>query len=189
MSARTKGIVLAVLQILIVLSLGAKLLYDRSTRPRVWVLAQVYDPDLPMRGRYISQQLRMPAEGFDHPPERPAKYQYGWVRPGFWAYYQIRDGKLIASATGDAGSSGGWVTVDQSTPPQATAGEPVLLFIPDDAKIPRAETRRRNVGGSLSTEKRPAAPHSPRHQEKRRPDAAPFQLERLIDQNRHRILA
>lgn len=136
MSARTKGIVLAVLQILIVLSLGAKLLYDRSTRPRVWVLAQVYDPDLPMRGRYISQQLRMPAEGFDHPPERPAKYQYGWVRPGFWAYYQIRDGKLIASATGDAGSSGGWVTVDQSTPPQATAGEPVLLFIPDDAKIP-----------------------------------------------------
>ena len=34
MTAVTKGIVLAVIQLAIVLSLGGKLLYDRATRPR-----------------------------------------------------------------------------------------------------------------------------------------------------------
>jgi hypothetical protein len=32
-----KGIILAVIHVAIVCSLGAKLLYDRATRPRIWV--------------------------------------------------------------------------------------------------------------------------------------------------------
>jgi len=48
---------------LIVSSLGAKLLYDRSHRPRVWVRVANYDPDLPIRGRYLNLNLEVPTEG------------------------------------------------------------------------------------------------------------------------------
>jgi hypothetical protein len=52
-----KGIVLAALQCSLVLSLTGKLFYDRATRPRVWVKTAPYDPNLPIRGRYLSLQL------------------------------------------------------------------------------------------------------------------------------------
>jgi hypothetical protein len=41
MSASRKGLLLAALQLALVLSLGGKLLFDRMTRPRVWVLAAI----------------------------------------------------------------------------------------------------------------------------------------------------
>lgn len=59
-----KGWLLAVLQVAIVCSLGAKLLYDRAYRPRVWIKVAPVDPDLPVRGRYLSLNLEVPAEGF-----------------------------------------------------------------------------------------------------------------------------
>ena len=49
-----KGVVIAAIHVGLVASLGAKLLYDRWTRPRVWTLAVPYDPELPIRGRYVS---------------------------------------------------------------------------------------------------------------------------------------
>ena len=45
----TKAIIVAMIQVLIVCSLGAKLLYDRSTRPQVWFKTARYDPNLPIR--------------------------------------------------------------------------------------------------------------------------------------------
>jgi hypothetical protein len=47
----TKAIAVALIQILIVSSLGAKLLYDRRTRPQAWFRTARYDPNLPIRGR------------------------------------------------------------------------------------------------------------------------------------------
>jgi len=52
-----KGAVIAAVQVALVASLGAKLLYDRATRPRVWALTTSYDPNLPVRGRYVSLQI------------------------------------------------------------------------------------------------------------------------------------
>ena len=63
-----KGVVLACVHVGIVASLGAKLLYDRATRPRVWALAAPYDPDLPIRGRYVSLQIVVQPQGLK-PPE------------------------------------------------------------------------------------------------------------------------
>ncbi len=57
MTPLSKGLVIAVVQVSLVASLGAKLLYDRATLPRVWVRAAPYDPNLPIRGRYVSLQL------------------------------------------------------------------------------------------------------------------------------------
>ncbi len=59
MKPLTKGIAVALIQVLIVCSLGAKLLYDRRTRPQGWFRAQRYDPNLPIRGRYLSLQIEV----------------------------------------------------------------------------------------------------------------------------------
>jgi len=57
MTAGMKGAILGAVQVAMVLSLGGKLLIDRSTLPRVWVKAAPYDPILPIRGRYVSLRL------------------------------------------------------------------------------------------------------------------------------------
>jgi hypothetical protein len=45
------------IQLAIVSTVAAKYLYQRWTCPRVWTRTLAYDPDLPMRGRYLSVQL------------------------------------------------------------------------------------------------------------------------------------
>ena len=62
MSPSRKGIILAVLQLAIVVSLGAKYAIDRGRFPRVWAQTAAYDPDLPIRGRYLSVRVRVDAD-------------------------------------------------------------------------------------------------------------------------------
>ena len=57
MSPRLRGFVLAAVHVLLISSLGGKLLLDRATRPRVWMVAAPYDPSLPIRGRYVRLRL------------------------------------------------------------------------------------------------------------------------------------
>ena len=51
------SIALLLIQVAIVSSVAAKYLYQRWTCPRVWVRTVAFDPQLPMRGRYLSLQL------------------------------------------------------------------------------------------------------------------------------------
>ena len=51
------SIVLLLIQLALVSSVAAKYLYQRSTCPRVWTRALAYDPEMVMRGRYLSLQL------------------------------------------------------------------------------------------------------------------------------------
>jgi hypothetical protein len=57
MTLTRKGLILAAFQCLLALSLSGKLLYDRSTCPRVWVKTAQWDPNLPIRGRYLALRL------------------------------------------------------------------------------------------------------------------------------------
>lgn len=59
-----KGLLLAAFHIAIVSTLGAKLVYDRAHRPRIWIKSAIYDPDLPIRGKYLALSFEVPAEGF-----------------------------------------------------------------------------------------------------------------------------
>lgn len=64
MTPRVRGVVLALVQVGLIASLGGKLLVDRARYPRVWARAEPYDPDLPIRGRYVSLRLvKDPAAG------------------------------------------------------------------------------------------------------------------------------
>jgi hypothetical protein len=76
MKGWSKGLVVAVLHVGLVLSLGAKLLYDRATRPRVWALAAPHDPNLPLRGRYVSLELVVEPRGIAESTAGP-----GWQPP------------------------------------------------------------------------------------------------------------
>lgn len=51
------SIALLVIQLAIVSSIAAKYLYQRWSCPRVWTRTAAYDPELVMRGRYLSVQL------------------------------------------------------------------------------------------------------------------------------------
>ena len=51
------SIALLVIQLALVSLIAAKYLYQRWTCPRVWTRTVVYDPELVMRGRYLSEQL------------------------------------------------------------------------------------------------------------------------------------
>jgi hypothetical protein len=132
-----KGLILGAVQILLVASLGAKLLYDRKTRPRVWVQAQAFDPELPIRGRYLAETLIVPAEGSFHKPDRNDTPKDALL--SFFydeARLEIRNGQLVAvPATDNRGQS---VTLHQNPDGTATATlqEPVLFFIPDSTNFP-----------------------------------------------------
>jgi hypothetical protein len=130
-----KGLLLASIQFVLVLSLGGKLLYDRMTRPRVWVLSQLYDPNLPIRGRYLSQQLRMPAEGFIY-SDWTQQYSTEWYLNRHWAYLEIRNGQLIAKNEGSG--PGEWIFLhkDNDGTLVALSEESVLFFVPDNADLP-----------------------------------------------------
>jgi hypothetical protein len=103
MNSVQKGIILGALQCAIALSLTGKLLYDRATCPRIWVKTQRYDPNLPIRGRYLSLML-VPDAGapyYDRTsnqqvmffvPEHPAEFESFTFRrnaPELWAEVTI----------------------------------------------------------------------------------------------------
>lgn len=87
-----KGVAIAVVQVGLVASLGAKLLYDRATRPRVWALAAPYDPNLPIRGRYVSLRLVVEPRGIQE-----TKPGLGW-QPSQSVVLRAEDSRLVAEA-------------------------------------------------------------------------------------------
>jgi hypothetical protein len=130
MTAIAKGAVLGAVQVAMVLSLGAKLLIDRATMPRVWVKTAPYDPNLPIRGRYVSLSLTAEAQGFI-----PAMVESFSIVP---AMLSVEDGKLIARPIDD--SSFELVNLHANAP-TATLSEPVAYFIPEHANDPSRRPR------------------------------------------------
>jgi hypothetical protein len=51
------SVVLLIVQLALVSCIAVKYLYQRSECPRVWTRTAAYDPELVMRGRYLSLQL------------------------------------------------------------------------------------------------------------------------------------
>jgi hypothetical protein len=148
MKPLTKGAVVALIQVLIVCSLGAKLLYDRRTRPQAWFLTQRYDPNLPIRGRYLSLQVEV------KDPRSPEQIQQKFASElqiyknqrynTFYGFGQecgsigLRGGSPVAefddSPFCDNLSFQRWNS--SNGPTVLRVMEPVLFFIPDTAKDP-----------------------------------------------------
>jgi hypothetical protein len=134
-----KGIAVALIQVLIVLSVGAKLLYDRKTRPRVWVRTGQVDPDLPIRGRYFTLTLEVHSSDFQRDPQNPhiIKTQQGYD-PGY-VELAVENGKLVAHRTDNPTSMtiNSWGQPTNRGDDVFVLSSPVVFFIPEHAELPR----------------------------------------------------
>jgi len=125
-----KGLILGAVQVAMVLSVGAKLVLDRASLPRVWVRTAPYDPNLPIRGRYVSLSVDVEARGFG------SGVLYGSSR------LSVENGKLIATRDDD-----GNVMISIAAG-RARLSEPVAFFIPEHVPDPS----RRSAGEELWVE-------------------------------------
>jgi len=157
-----KGLLIAALHLALVSSLAAKYEYDRATRPRVWVRTTNYDPDLPIRGRYMSLQLHIEAPGlFEDKPlieerfsvPQPAKSspcdtqneksaeqkkRYRWERQEKQVRLEVENGHLVAKADPKGNMAAIW-SRDSEGRATIAVSEPVLFFIPEHTLLPRLE--------------------------------------------------
>jgi hypothetical protein len=116
MTPLTKGLILCAVQTAMVLSIGGKMLLDRATLPRIWVRTMPYDPNEPIRGRYVSLTINAEARGFS----QGSVYDQ--------AKYSVEDGKLVARP---ASMDGTGTTVTNGVSPVRIA-----YFIPEHVPDP-----------------------------------------------------
>jgi len=137
MNSITKALVVALLHLAIVLSLGGKLLYDRAYRPRIWVRTGSVDPDLPIRGRYLTLSLQVHAPDLRRELNGgPAqKSDYAWTP----VYLSVENNQLIAHrATRNANL---YITTwargtTQTGPDVYSLSPPITFFLPEHADGP-----------------------------------------------------
>src|SRR6266481_1232122 len=96
MNPSRKGITLAVLQLALVASLGAKYAIDRVRFPRVWAETMAYDPDLPIRGRYLNVRLRVDADRLYAGTELPKGNVVNFWSDQRDVYLHGEGGRLVA---------------------------------------------------------------------------------------------
>ena len=143
-----RGIGVAVLQCLMVLGVAGKYALDRERLPRVWAKSAPFDPNLPIRGRYV--RLGLQVEGL------PSEAQYGMA-----VRLSAVGGRLVA--TPDPAGSVHLMSVITPTPavPRTFAWaltEPVAFFLPEHV----ADPSRRAAGEELWVEVSVPAKGSPR---------------------------
>jgi len=128
-----RGVAVAVIHVALVAGLGGKLLFDRATQPRAWARTAPADPDLPIRGRYVSLRLEagiLPGSNLDG----VANGTPGGRSPTFPVTLSVRDGRLEASPADDSGLRARSTTRDGQ--PVIVLDEPVAYFIPEHAADP-----------------------------------------------------
>lgn len=119
-----KGLIVAALHVAIVAGIGAMLLVDRATQPRVWARTAPYDPDLPIRGRYVRLRLEaVPGQGFD----APLTYDRSVT-------LAARDGQLVATPS-DSGVNLARIS-SRDDDRIALLAIPVAYFIPEHIPDP-----------------------------------------------------
>lgn len=144
-----KGLIIALVHICIVSSLGAKLLYDRTVRPRVWVLTTPYDPELPIRGRYVSLQLVVEPRGVKEIVTTPGPK---WLPPQA-VILRVENNRLVALPDDDPNKIGSPEAahvrfIKRQEHKIAVLEQPVAFFIPEHVPDPS----RRNPGEELWVE-------------------------------------
>jgi hypothetical protein len=149
------SIVVLVVQLALVCSIAVKYLYQRSTCPRVWVRAVPYDPELMMRGRYLSVQV--PVDGCQStlpsaedmvmsrdnngvPTGKRYVISNGLVSPvSFRARLKVDGNRLLAVRIPESEEShvGQWVTAGPGSSCDAMRlQEWVDFYLPEHAKDP-----------------------------------------------------
>ena len=144
------SIALLVIQLAIVSSIAAKYLYQRWTCPRVWTRTVVFDPDMLMRGRYLSLQLYVDTCGQPLPDKasdsdgastsafRTSRGQWDQAR-AIQSTLIAKDGRLAASELKVPEGSRSPTLLQfrpGATCSDAILETPVDFYIPEHADVP-----------------------------------------------------
>jgi hypothetical protein len=129
-----RGVLVAVVQVALIGAVGGKLLYDRASLPRAWVETAGVDPELPIRGRYVTLYVVLPVS-----PESVAT-----EREAACGRIELRGAQPVAVLEGDAGGVANDVMPGRSTCFRRTGDgndrwmlvEPVAFFLSEHAKDP-----------------------------------------------------
>jgi hypothetical protein len=153
------SVVLLLIQLAIVSSIAAKYLYQRWNCPRVWTRTVAYEPELVMRGRYLSLRLRVDGCGRITPPSPLPENEGNPLRNAPWFIAQQADryqarltidhAKLVAMPlAGPTIHRGGFLPIETNSdgatilaaPGDAcdalTLEQPVDFYIPEHAADP-----------------------------------------------------
>jgi hypothetical protein len=131
MKPLTRGLLIAAIQVALVGLLGARLHYDRATRPRVWALTAPVDPDLPIRGRYVQLRLVVEPLGITAPgPDSDAPLAVGLHATGDRLVAEARAGQ-----TYDPGDLH-VIFVERGGRTLAVLDRPLAFFIPEHVTDP-----------------------------------------------------
>jgi hypothetical protein len=136
MNQLEKGLLFAVIQVALVSSLGAKLLWDRGTSPRGWAATRGYDPDLPIRGRYINISLLVKADKvFPALPEAKDTAPF-YTYASQNVYLTAENGRIVANLADHF--TGLTVSGPQRQDGEmlATLSPPLVYFLPEHAVNP-----------------------------------------------------
>lgn len=152
---RIAGVSVTVLavQLTLVSMIGVKYAWERARCPRVWTRASQYDPNLPMRGRYLSMQLEVDGcrSTLDSAKDAQFVRDQGGVPQGgrfaaavgtyFPATLTVEKGRLLAIriARTEEASKGLTVWARPGTPcDRMTLWQPVDFYLPEHAQNPMA---------------------------------------------------
>ncbi|MFN7678067.1 MAG: hypothetical protein ACK5QW_05650 [Cyanobacteriota bacterium] len=138
LSPRRAGLLLALLQGGLLLSLGAVRHMDRVRLPRAWVRTAPHDPELPIRGRYVSLRLLVPA------PELRSLLPLPDAQRCWQAVRLVAKGDRLEALPGAAAAASRpsqWACVDKlDNTAMARLDEPVAFFLPPDVDDPSQRT-------------------------------------------------
>jgi len=123
---RTAGLLLAVAHVVLVGSLGLKLLADRARLPHGWVRTQPFDPSTPLRGRYVRLGLEIPLA---NPDTARGAYAESGVR------LEVRAGRVVG-VIDDSVTTPRVQLRHDGTRWSTRLWQPVAFFIPEHVPDP-----------------------------------------------------
>lgn len=140
-SPRAAGWLVAGFQAVLLLGVGGQLLLERALSPRGWARTEPVDPSLPIRGRYVTLRLVLPAT--DLPPSCPlTRWQ---SRP---VDLEVRGDRVVARGVGIGENPRAARLTAGPGGMEARLGQPLAFFLPPGVPDPS----RRPAGEELWAE-------------------------------------
>jgi hypothetical protein len=133
MTTFTKSLLLASIQLALVLSVAGKFWIDRSTLPRVWARAAPYDPNLPIRGRYVRLMIEVKSAG-----------------PESQVTLSVDNGQLIATASDQTTG----LYISKAFEDRARLMPPVAFFIAEHVADPSSRKAGEELWAEVSVPKK-----------------------------------
>jgi hypothetical protein len=136
MTSIQKGVAVAAVQLALVASLGAKYALDRARLPRVWTQTVAYDPDLPIRGRYLSVRLCVDAANVYKDTPLPKANRFSFWGDMRDVKLSVQDGRLVASPANHATGLQVARWTNNRGEEVTALSEPVAFFLPEHVTDP-----------------------------------------------------